>query len=166
MLLSLPFSCVNRTIFILQGYLEDAPPQIACESDWEPHLRETTTQDMRRRRMPALCSLAAAVLWLRTVHAASASCANASTVVQDSDTVAIAFDASCTARTFTVLQQSATQRSLNLSNLDIASVESYPRVYEMDLSHNELTTFSIASDNDMETLYVTPELSNTATVKS
>lgn len=104
--------------------------------------------------MRALGGLAAAVLWPSAVRAASASCANASTVVQDSDTVAIAYDASCTARTFTVLQQSATQLSLNLSNLDIATVESYPRVYEMDLSHNKLTNFSIAADNDMETLYV------------
>lgn len=102
---------------------------------------------------------AAAALWPPAVHAASASCANASTVVQDSDTVAIAYDASCTARTFTVLQQSATQLSLNLSNLDIATVENYPRVYEMDLSHNKLTNFSITADNDMETLYVGLDLS-------
>lgn len=100
-------------------------------------------------------------------------------VAGSSDTQAIAYDSSCTARLFEVLTLSDTARSLNLSNLDVARVDSYPSVYTMCvlgyrgmapagqrrtdrfsptdriLNDNLLETFAPEDDdNDMETLYL------------
>jgi len=98
----------------------------------------------RRRRVDALgWALLAALPAVLAAGSSSASgsasgsaggsaCAEASTLVAgSSDTQAIAYDSTCTARLFEVLTLSDTARSLNLSNLDVARVDSYPSVYTM-----------------------------------
>lgn len=63
---------------------------------------------------------------------AVATCANASTVVVGATELdAIAYDGGCNARNLKVTRLTATDRSLNLSNLDVDVVRSYPRVYTM-----------------------------------
>lgn len=63
---------------------------------------------------------------------AAASCSNASMLVEgESDSTAIVYDAGCNARSFQVVVSSTVERSLNLSNLDVVEVKSYPRVYQL-----------------------------------
>ncbi|GMF22463.1 unnamed protein product [Phytophthora lilii] len=65
-------------------------------------------------------------------QATAAACTNASTLVEgESDSTAIVYDASCNARSFQVVVSSTVERSLNLSNLDVVDVRSYPRVYQL-----------------------------------
>ncbi|RLN55272.1 hypothetical protein BBP00_00008568 [Phytophthora kernoviae] len=91
---------------------------------------------------------------LTTSQVAAEVCSNASTLVEgETDSSAIVYDGSCNARTFQVVVSSTVERSLNLSNLDVVSVRSYPRVYQLLLNNNEMKTFAPAdSDNDMEDL--------------
>ncbi|KAG7394623.1 Immunoglobulin super member 10 [Phytophthora boehmeriae] len=86
--------------------------------------------------------------------ASAEACSNASTLVEgETDSSAIVYDGGCNARTFQVVVSSTVERSLNLSNLDVVSVRSYPRVYQLLLNNNEMKTFAPAdSDNDMEDL--------------
>ena len=84
--------------------------------------------------------MAALVLWLglslSTLRVAAQSCANASTLVADDESAAVVYDAACNARSFQVVVSSTVERSLNLSNLDVVAVRSYPRVYQLyDISH-------------------------------
>uniref|UniRef100_H3HB26 Protein kinase domain-containing protein n=1 Tax=Phytophthora ramorum TaxID=164328 RepID=H3HB26_PHYRM len=85
---------------------------------------------------------------------AAETCSNASTLVAgDLDSEAVVYDSSCNARTFQVVVSSTVERSLNLSNLDVVQVRSYPRVYQLLLNNNELETFAPSeADNDMEDL--------------
>nr|KAE8932160.1 hypothetical protein PF009_g17797 [Phytophthora fragariae] len=87
-------------------------------------------------------------------QAAAEACANASTLVEgETDSTAVVYDSDCNARSFEVVVSSSVERSLNLSNLDVVQVRSYPRVYQLLLNNNELETFDPAdSDNDMEDL--------------
>jgi hypothetical protein len=62
----------------------------------------------------------------------AAACTNASTLVEgETDSTAIVYDGSCNARSFEVVVSSSVERSLNLSNLDVVQVRSYPRVYQL-----------------------------------
>lgn len=110
----------------------------------------------RRRPHQTTGDLTLLLLSLALLLATSqaASCTNASTLVEgETDSSAIVYDASCNARSFQVVVSSTVERSLNLSNLDVVSVRSYPRVYQLLLNNNELETFAPTdSDNDMEDL--------------
>lgn len=117
----------------------------------------------RWRRSPLLLSLfgllsafAIAASSVSSSSSGSATCETAGVVVKgSSDTQAIAYDSSCTARLFEVLTVSQTATSLNLSNLDISLVESYPSVYTMILNDNDLETFAPQdADNNMQALYL------------
>lgn len=101
-----------------------------------------------------LLSVSLMLLGVATSPVAAAACTNASTLVEgESDSTAVVYDAGCNARSFQVVVSSTVERSLNLSNLDVVDVRSYPRVYQLLLNNNELETFAPAdSDNDMEDL--------------
>ncbi|KAG6612308.1 serine/threonine protein kinase [Phytophthora cinnamomi] len=94
------------------------------------------------------------VTGLGASRAAAEACTNASTLVEgETDTTAVVYDSDCNARSFEVVVSSTVERSLNLSNLDVVQVRSYPRVYQLLLNNNELEKFAPAdSDNDMEDL--------------
>ncbi|KAI9909816.1 hypothetical protein PsorP6_010645 [Peronosclerospora sorghi] len=94
------------------------------------------------------------VLRTTTPQAADTSCPYASTLVDgETDSTAIVYDAHCSPRVFQVVVTSAVDRSLNLSNLNVRDVRSYPRVYELLLNNNLLETFKpVKLDNDMESL--------------
>ena len=82
----------------------------------------------RRHLLPLLLLLYS----VATSHVAAESCVYASTLVADaSDATAIVYDAACNPRSFQVVGGSTVERSLNLSNLDVVAVQSYPRVYQL-----------------------------------
>ncbi|RMX63618.1 hypothetical protein DD238_006988 [Peronospora effusa] len=89
-----------------------------------------------------------------TSQVTAALCTNASTLVKgQDDSTAIVYDDACDPRTFQVLASLSFDRSLNLSNLNVAEVRSYPRVYHLLLNNNRLKTFMpIDSDTDMVNL--------------
>lgn len=65
-------------------------------------------------------------------RAAAEACTNASTLVEgEKDSTAVVYDSDCNARSFEVVVSSTVERSLNLSNLDVVQVRSYPRVYQL-----------------------------------
>ncbi|KAG6958506.1 hypothetical protein JG687_00009332 [Phytophthora cactorum] len=101
-----------------------------------------------------MLTLTLMLLGVATSPVAAAACTNASTLVEgESDSTAVVYDSSCNARSFQVVVSSAVERGLNLSNLDVVEVRSYPRVYQLLLNNNELETFAPADlDNDMEDL--------------
>lgn len=67
-----------------------------------------------------------------TSGSGSVDCETASTVtIGSTNSQAIAYDSICNTRLFEVLELSVTSRSLNLSNLDVVRVDSYPTVYTM-----------------------------------
>ncbi|CAI5736207.1 unnamed protein product [Hyaloperonospora brassicae] len=118
---------------------------------------------LRRRRLTARQQLLSLVLWLglslSTSRVAAQSCANASTLVADDESAAIVYDAACNARSFQVVVSSTVERSLNLSNLDVVAVRSYPRVYQLLLNNNRLETFSSTDlDSDMKDLQLSSNL--------
>ncbi|POM60196.1 Serine/threonine protein Kinase, partial [Phytophthora palmivora] len=94
------------------------------------------------------------VLSVATSQVAAAVCSNSSALVEgETDSTAVVYDSSCNARSFEVVVSSTVERSLNLSNLVVREVRSYPRVYQLLLNNNELETFAPAeADNDMEDL--------------
>ncbi|KAL7688638.1 putative protein kinase domain, leucine-rich repeat domain superfamily [Plasmopara halstedii] len=94
------------------------------------------------------------VLMIHSNPVATASCENASTLVEgELDATAIVYDENCNARSFQVVRNSVVERSLNLSNLNVIDVKSYPRVYQLLLNNNELEIFApVDLDNDMEAL--------------
>ncbi|KAF1323175.1 Serine/threonine protein kinase, partial [Globisporangium splendens] len=113
---------------------------------------------LRRRRpwtmrLLRACGLLLLLLSRDAAATAQADCANASTVVVGATALdAVAYDASCTPRNIRVSAPSPAERSLNLSNLDVDVVTSYPSVYTMYLNHNGLETFQAGADNDMNHL--------------
>uniref|UniRef100_A0AAV1U343 Protein kinase domain-containing protein n=1 Tax=Peronospora matthiolae TaxID=2874970 RepID=A0AAV1U343_9STRA len=119
----------------------------------QPRRSEATR---RIRRLPLLLLLYS----VATSHVAAESCVYASTLVADaSDATAIVYDAACNPRSFQVVVSSTVERSLNLSNLDVVAVQSYPRVYQLLLNNNELETFEATdSDNDMKDLQLSSNL--------
>ncbi|KAG1687372.1 hypothetical protein DVH05_005244 [Phytophthora capsici] len=67
-----------------------------------------------------------------TSSVTAATCTNASALVEgETDSTAIVYDSGCNARSFEVVVSSTVERSLNLSNLDVVEVRSYPRVYQL-----------------------------------
>uniref|UniRef100_M4BLF5 Protein kinase domain-containing protein n=1 Tax=Hyaloperonospora arabidopsidis (strain Emoy2) TaxID=559515 RepID=M4BLF5_HYAAE len=110
----------------------------------------------RRHLLPLLLLLYS----VATSHVAAESCVYASTLVADaSDATAIVYDAACNPRSFQVVGGSTVERSLNLSNLDVVAVQSYPRVYQLLLNNNELEAFvATDSDNDMKDLQLSSNL--------
>ena len=67
-----------------------------------------------------------------TSQVAAVSCPSANTLVKgQDDSTAIVYDDACNPRSFQVLASLSVERSLNLSNLNVAEVESYPRVYHL-----------------------------------
>lgn len=81
-------------------------------------------------------------------------CTNASTLFKgELDATAIVYDGSCNVRTFQVSKTAEVTQSLNLSNLNIEGVSSYPRVHQLILNNNQLETFAPAdADDDMKFL--------------
>ncbi|KAG7388609.1 Immunoglobulin super member 10 [Phytophthora pseudosyringae] len=116
-----------------------------------PHAARDRT---RLNLLLLLLTLMLALLGVATSPVAAAACTNASALVEgESDSTAVVYDASCNARSFQVVVSSTVERSLNLSNLDVVEVRSYPRVYQLLLNNNELEVFAPSdSDNDMEDL--------------
>ncbi|CAH0476777.1 unnamed protein product [Peronospora belbahrii] len=90
----------------------------------------------------------------QSITPSTLSCEYANTLIEGKkDVNAIVYDNECNARSFQVVATSTVERSLNLSNLDIVQVQSYPRVYQLLLNNNKLETFMPAGlDNDMEDL--------------
>ncbi|ETN19223.1 serine/threonine protein kinase [Phytophthora nicotianae INRA-310] len=119
-----------------------------------PHTLRTLRDRTRLDMLLLMLTLVLMLLGVATSPVAAAACTNASTLVEgESDSTAVVYDASCNARSFQVVVSSTVERSLNLSNLDVVEVRSYPRVYQLLLNNNELETFAPAdSDNDMEDL--------------
>ncbi|GLE03394.1 hypothetical protein PINS_up012296 [Pythium insidiosum] len=115
------------------------------------------TRQRKRRPSPGLTSVSLVLVLLvlaavQTAHASS--CPDANTlVVGGTSEDAIAFDARCAVRRFRVRRETALDRTLNASNLDLTCVRSYPRVYKLLLAGNRLDTFKTqVVDNDMEEL--------------
>ncbi|CAI5744442.1 unnamed protein product [Peronospora destructor] len=91
---------------------------------------------------------------ITTPEVTAALCTNANTLVKGlDDSTAIVYDDACNPRSFQVFASLGVERSLNLSNLNVAEVQSYPRVYHLLLNDNKLKTFMPTdSDTDMVNL--------------
>ncbi|TDH67826.1 hypothetical protein CCR75_000403 [Bremia lactucae] len=133
----------------LGGSAVSSPLAMNGSSVWRPHSFRARTKHNMLQLLTTLL-----LLYFLPLPVAATACVNASTLVEgESDLTAVVYDANCVARSFLVVGNSAVERSLNLSNLNVVEVRSYPRVYQLLLNNNEIEILAPTNlDNDMETL--------------